>query len=82
MNNKLINHHPHPEYGQNVYVVTHKSNGKHIGDIYTEVDGYYVFQPIGNGGCWPGEILLEIGNTIVELNKEWDNHVKNTLKDQ
>jgi len=51
MSTRLNDYTTHPEHGENVYVVTYKSSGKHVGDIYVEVDGFYVFQPVGNSGC-------------------------------
>lgn len=70
MSTRLNDYTTHPEHGENVYVVTYKSSGKHVGDIYVEVDGFYVFQPVGNSGCWSGEMLAEISGFILNLNSK------------
>lgn len=46
-----------------------------IGEIYPEVDGYYVFLPIKEGGYWSGWVLKTIYNKLEELNKAWDVHL-------
>jgi hypothetical protein len=52
------------------------SSDKYIGYAYIEVDGYYVFVfENEGGGCWPGYALLEIGNKLKDLNKEWDEKI-------
>lgn len=69
MSTRLNNYTPHPVHGNNVYEVTYKSNGNHVGDIYVEVDGFYVFKPLGDG-CWSGEMLGEISGFILSLNEK------------
>lgn len=51
-------------------------NGKKLGQFYMEVDGYYVFLPENNSGYFNEYSLKLIINKLTELNKEWDNHVK------
>lgn len=51
-------------------------NGTKIGKFYMEVDGYYVFLPENNSGYFNEYSLKLIINKLTELNKEWDNHVK------
>lgn len=58
-----------------------KDSNKFIGYAYREVDGYYVFVFDGKSdGAWPDYALLEIGNELKELNKDWDKELRNALK--
>lgn len=60
------------------YKVYTTSQNVYIGDVYKEVDGYYVFWPHRERfGFWSAEYMIEIGNKLNELNKEWDDIVKN-----
>ena len=56
------------------------SSGKYIGYAYIEVDGYYVFVfDSEGGGCWSDYALLEIGNMLKDLNKEWDDKINEAI---
>jgi hypothetical protein len=55
----------------NVYNFYWKENKVHLGYAYQEVDGYYVFVPVGTGS-WPGYGLEMVANKLEELNKDWD----------
>lgn len=47
-----------------------------IGEYIRDVDGYfYLFLNSVNGG-WSDYILLELGETLKELNGEWNQQVK------
>ena len=51
-----------------------------IGDIYAEVDGYYVFEPnIKHGGYWPQWLLQFLCEKLDELNKEVDAIIQKEL---
>lgn len=52
-------------------------NGVYLGYCYRGVDGYYVFVFKDDlSGAWTEESLMAIANTLIELNKEWDEKVK------
>lgn len=51
-------------------------NGKEIGDIYQEVDGYFVFWPTGTG-FWESHMLREIADLLDAMNEPWDTEVRN-----
>lgn len=51
-------------------------NGKEIGDVYQEVDGYYVFSSAIQG-FWESHMLREIANLLDSLNEPWDTEVRN-----
>ena len=52
------------------------NNGKKIGEFYMEVDGYYVYQPLEGNGFLTEHSLKLILEKLTEINKEWDNHIK------
>ena len=47
-----------------------------IGDVYQEVDGYFVFVPGGRGGYWSSHELKMVSEFLDELNEPWDREVK------
>jgi len=51
-------------------------NGKDIGSVYQEVDGYYVFWPDGVG-FWESHMLREIADLLDAMNEPWDTEVRN-----
>jgi len=59
-------------------IVTH--NGKLIGELLMDVDGYFYFWPEDNNGAWSSSHLRELTNKLDELNKEWDKQVEKGLK--
>jgi hypothetical protein len=55
-------------------------NGIRVGEIYIEVDGYYVFEPDPlRNGFWTAEILHEITDILDHKNEDWDTKVKELL---
>ena len=52
------------------------TNGICMGEIYMEVDGYYVFEPALNGGFWDGWVLAEIAETLEEMNAPYEKHLE------
>lgn len=47
-------------------------NGKIIGEIYQEVDGYYVFAFVDyQGGYLDSEFFLFVAEKLKELNRDW-----------
>ena len=57
---------------QRLYNVT---LNRHIGIIYMEDDGYFVFQPEEVSGFWNEYSLTLIVDKLKELNKDWDKHL-------
>lgn len=47
-----------------------------IGDVYQEVDGYFVFVPGGRGGAWSAHELKMVAEFLDELNEPWDTEVR------
>jgi hypothetical protein len=60
-----------------MYNVSYAPNGVHLGEFIIDVDGYYKFWPRLSGGYWEGYVLRAIADKEEELNKEWDDHIKN-----
>ena len=54
-------------------------NGAHLGELYQEVDGYYVWWPDDRRGYLEARILRAIADKLDELNEEWDQEVKRGL---
>lgn len=54
-------------------------SGTDLGSCYQEVDGYYVWVPEGNG-AWDTYSLRLIANFLEEINKEWDEEIKEYFK--
>jgi hypothetical protein len=52
----------------------------HIGNVYQEVDGFYVFDPKREGGVWQAHSLREIADILDNLNKPWEEHIENFFK--
>ena len=40
-----------------------------------DVDGYFYFWP-ANDGCWSAYILHSIANKLDEVNKKWDDQIR------
>lgn len=61
-----------------VYLVSHGK--KPAGEIYMEVDGFFVYEPPKGGvGFWSEENLLELGNKLKELNAAWKEQIEKDL---
>ena len=56
-------------------------NGKVIGDVYREVDGYYVFWPTGTG-FWESHMLREIADLLDAANKPWDDELTEFFRNE
>lgn len=57
-------------------------NGVNCGKIIKEVDGYYVWYPKQDGGCWESAFLRKIADLLDGLNKEWDDQIRAYFDDQ
>ena len=55
-------------------------NGKLIGELLQDIDGYFYFWPTDNNGAWASNHLRELANKLDELNKEWDKQVEKETK--
>jgi hypothetical protein len=60
------------------WIDMHYSNGVYMGGIYQEVDGFFYWQPTNTDGFLSAHVLLEIGNKLKELNKEWEETFDNS----
>lgn len=56
-----------------------KFNDKSFGELIKLEDGYYYFNPLNNGGVIAPYALRAIANILDELNKDWDEEVKESL---
>ena len=56
------------------------SNGKLIGELLMDVDGYFYFWSEDNNGAWSSYHLRELANKLDALNKQWDEQVEKELK--
>ena len=55
-------------------------NGTRMGEIYAEIDGYYVFVPdCSRRGFWSAESLRGIADFLDERNREWNAKIKKVL---
>ena len=70
---KLLKYTPTTKHSLNVI---YASNNVKFGEIYQEVDGYYVFWSCTTG-CLPEYVLKELADYLHELNKVWENIIKN-----
>lgn len=53
------------------------SNGKYLGDIVMDVDGYYVWWPDKSlYGSWDAYGLRAIAERLDEMNKDWDEKIR------
>lgn len=62
----------------NVYKVFLKSEwvDAHMGEFVMDVDGYFYYYPIlEGGGFWEAHVLIKLGNKLNELNKAWDDQI-------
>lgn len=54
-------------------------NGVSIGELLREVDGFFVYYPIQNGGCWESHVMRPIADKMDELNKPWQDQIDKDL---
>lgn len=52
-------------------------NGVHIGEFVMMEDGYYHYWPVKGEGCWGAYAMRAVADKLDELNKPWDDQVKN-----
>lgn len=56
------------------------NNGVQIGELYQEIDGFYVFALPGRTGYWPEYLLRELADELKELNIKWLGEVTRALE--
>lgn len=56
-------------------------NKKVIGNFVIQDDGYFGYYPNEISGYWSSYALRLIANKLDEINKEWDEYIKNNLMD-
>lgn len=57
----------------------HHENGVKVGELYMEVDGYFVYWPSENKGFIEAWFLHAIADKLDEMNAEWDRIVHTEL---
>jgi predicted secreted acid phosphatase len=55
-------------------------NGVILGQVYQEVDGYYVFVPNPTNGFWEAYILRAIADMLDKKNEKWHKQVMKDLQ--
>jgi len=56
-------------------------NNVHVGNMYKEVDGYYVYEYNNSrSGFWEAHALRMIADKLDEMNKDWDEGIKEYFK--
>lgn len=56
-------------------------NGKLIGNLYQEVDGFWVFwQEEALSGFWSQHVLRQLADKLEELNADWDRQLHEDLE--
>lgn len=53
---------------------------KHLGRFLRSDDGYLYYTDDLNGGLCAAWTLIEIGEALNDLNKEWDDHINKYFK--
>lgn len=60
------------------YSVTYH-NGVSLGELYREIDGFFVFSPILRGGFWEAAPMRTIADKLDELNAPWENELERMM---
>jgi len=56
-------------------------NGKQIGEVLCKEDGFYDWWPeTGQGGYWPADMLIAIGELLNRLNADWQKQLEEDLQ--
>lgn len=51
-------------------------NGVYLGDILTDVDGFYYYWPELRGGSWASIVMRLIADKLDELNQPWEEEIE------
>lgn len=66
---------------EKLFCVYYRNDVK-IGEFVINDDGYYVFFPNDDrSGYWNAELLVAVGQKLMEMNKEWHEQVKGCLSE-
>jgi len=68
------------ELNNGAYRVHYGGSSEHLGLIYKEVDGFYVFNVRNNNGFWDAYIMRLIADKLDEMNKDYADLVNKELK--
>lgn len=64
--------------GKNRYLVYY--NTKCLGAFSMDIDGYYYYWTNNDSGCWNSNALRMIADALDEINKPYDDHIKENLR--
>jgi len=64
----------------NINLIPFKFNNNHFGDAVLDVDGFYYFVFKDKGGYWSEYSLKLISEKLTELNKGWNDYIKENYK--
>ena len=62
----------------NVYSVTY--NKVDVGELYQEIDGYYVWDPADLQGYLSAWFLRDIANKLDDLNRDWNEELVSAIE--
>ncbi len=80
VNDLLINVYVNTTDGNVNKIINGKTDrNKYIGDFMISDDGYFHYLPKNDIGTFNEYSLMLISKKLKELNKEWDNQIKNNL---
>tara|TARA_R110000823_G_C15952958_1_gene502536 strand:+ start:17439 stop:17672 length:234 start_codon:yes stop_codon:yes gene_type:complete len=68
--------------GGGCYEVRYTNNNALLGELYKEVDGFYVFEFDLHrtvAGCFPQRFFEEVAFKLKELNKGWEDELSKSL---
>lgn len=54
---------------QSVVKIYYRDNNKYIGELYKEVDGFFVYEPTSGGGYWTEHVMRDIADKLEYLNR-------------
>ena len=64
------------------YQISYCENDKHLGEFILDVDGFWYYVPSEGHGWWSDYLLIEIGESLKELNRPYAEHIENYFKQQ
>lgn len=66
-------------FNKNRYVITNNS-GYRLGELYREVDGFFMFWPECVTGSYTEQFLREVADKLRDLNKKWNETIEKEMK--
>lgn len=58
------------------------NNGKGIGEVIQDVDGYWKFGTNGIGGLWEAYALEILAEMMNDMNSAWDKEIQEYFEDE